>query len=80
MSALRRALVHLPLDVPGAVLNVDVVMSPVRAAFRHLKRVEPYEFRISVPEEVVEALCGVSLARMAASQCFNFCLRLFTTS
>ena len=61
MSALRRALVQLLLDVPGAVLNVDAVMNPVRAAFRHWKRVEPYEFRIPVPEKVVEALCGVFL-------------------
>ena len=61
MSALRRALVQLLLDVPGAVLNVDAVVSPVRAACRHWKRVEPYEFRIPVPEKVVEAFCGVFL-------------------
>ena len=38
-------------------------MTPIRGAFRHWKSVEPYEFRLPVPEPVVEAMIGLSITR-----------------
>jgi hypothetical protein len=63
MSALRRALTTAALQAEVVLLDVNLIMMPVKAAFRHWKSVEPYEFRVPIPEAVFEAACGTCVVR-----------------
>ena len=62
LAGLKRALLAAQLDLDIATgLHIESVLGPVRAAWSHWKKIEPYEFRLPVPEAVVEAILGVCI-------------------
>ena len=47
--------------VVGASLSATIILEPVRECLKKLREREPYDFRVPIPMELVEAMCGLSV-------------------
>jgi hypothetical protein len=49
------------MNIANALVPVETVLGPIRAALQHWRDLEPYEFRTPVPVDVIEAVMGVAV-------------------